>query len=482
MNVSTKILILLGGIVVSTLLILSVGYFSWRAQADTFFSRFQHEKETLFKRVDDLYASELETMVLDYSWWDEMVALIESHDEAWGIDNLDPVMEEPFNVDAVWVYDVDGEVVYSLDQTTGERNVGLEFEAEELRQTLARKPYARFSIHRREGFFEVHTAPVHLGDEDREVATIYGYFLAARLWNDAYLKILSELTDCSLSVSSTDIGASVRFIESPDLLQGSAGFQRKYPGIDGKPIMTLVAEYRSPLLGEVFEFVIWQAIVLCGIIVFLNLLAGGLLYIWVVLPLRRLSACLKNQDTSAIDAEATLQSEIGQICRLIQSFFGQQRELREEIQLRHKTEDSLRQSENNLREAMRKMETMARDLHDGIIQSIYAVGLKLENGVETLGRNEKQGRSLVQEAKQQLNHVLRDIRNFLQGLEPEDLRGQDLGLALKNLIGNYEKTHRSRFLLKIDQNAVQNLSRMESLNLFYIAQELLSNCVITPPI
>ena len=73
--------------------------------------------------------------------------------------------------------------------------------------------------------------------------------------------------------------------------------------------------------------------------------------------------------------------------------------------------------------------------------------------------------------------MLRDIRNFLQGLEPEDLRGQDLGLALKNLMSHYEKTHGSRIHLKIDQNAVQNLSRIESLNLFYIAQELLSNSV-----
>jgi signal transduction histidine kinase len=76
-------------------------------------------------------------------------------------------------------------------------------------------------------------------------------------------------------------------------------------------------------------------------------------------------------------------------------------------------------------------ERIGRDLHDGIIQSIYAVGLSLEDVPELMSEEPEEARARVERAIDSLDQSIRDIRNFIFGLRPELLEQAGLigGLA-----------------------------------------------------
>ncbi|MGH2408176.1 MAG: GAF domain-containing sensor histidine kinase [Candidatus Limnocylindrales bacterium] len=76
-------------------------------------------------------------------------------------------------------------------------------------------------------------------------------------------------------------------------------------------------------------------------------------------------------------------------------------------------------------------ERIGRDLHDGIIQSIYAVALSLEEVAEIVADEPADARVRVDRAIESLDLTIRDIRNFIFGLRPELLEEAGLlgGLA-----------------------------------------------------
>ena len=63
-------------------------------------------------------------------------------------------------------------------------------------------------------------------------------------------------------------------------------------------------------------------------------------------------------------------------------------------------------------------ERIGRDLHDGIIQSIYAVGLSLEDVPDLMEDEPEVAKARVERAIDSLDQSIRDIRNFIFGLRP----------------------------------------------------------------
>ena len=76
-------------------------------------------------------------------------------------------------------------------------------------------------------------------------------------------------------------------------------------------------------------------------------------------------------------------------------------------------------------------ERIGKDLHDGIIQNIYAVGLSLEDVPDLMEEDPAEVVRRVERAIDSLHLAIRDIRNFIFGLRPDLLGGLsfDEGLA-----------------------------------------------------
>ena len=77
------------------------------------------------------------------------------------------------------------------------------------------------------------------------------------------------------------------------------------------------------------------------------------------------------------------------------------------------------------------------DLHDGVIQSIYAVGLTLESSRLALPPGTEEASALLDTAIEGLNDAIRDIRNFILDLRPRRFAG-DVQQGLAQLVREFQ--------------------------------------------
>jgi signal transduction histidine kinase len=82
-------------------------------------------------------------------------------------------------------------------------------------------------------------------------------------------------------------------------------------------------------------------------------------------------------------------------------------------------------------------ERISKDLHDGIIQNMYGVGLSLEDVPELMTEDPAEATARVERAIDAIHLSIQDIRNFIFGLRPELLEGASLVVGLASLVEEY---------------------------------------------
>jgi signal transduction histidine kinase len=121
---------------------------------------------------------------------------------------------------------------------------------------------------------------------------------------------------------------------------------------------------------------------------------------------------------------------------------------------------------------MEERERIAKDLHDGIIQSVFAVGMGLQGTALLAGSPETTAR--IESAVDELDRVIRDLRNYIFGLRPGILADRQLDEALRELGNEIEKRGSTRVEVEVDAElAASGSSR--SHELVQLTREALSN-------
>ena len=82
-------------------------------------------------------------------------------------------------------------------------------------------------------------------------------------------------------------------------------------------------------------------------------------------------------------------------------------------------------------------ERIGKDLHDGIIQNLYAVGLSLEDVPDLMDEDPAEVVRRVERAIDNLHIAIGDIRNFIFGLRPDLLGGVSLMAGLAVLVDEF---------------------------------------------
>jgi two-component system sensor histidine kinase DevS len=124
---------------------------------------------------------------------------------------------------------------------------------------------------------------------------------------------------------------------------------------------------------------------------------------------------------------------------------------------------------------LEERERIAMDLHDGIIQSIYAIGLTLDSVRVLIGQKPEEALSHLENAIDGLNANIRDIRSYILDLQPSRLKGADLEEGLARLGREFENNTHVEIDIRVESDAVMVLDTAVSENLLHIAQEALAN-------
>ena len=123
---------------------------------------------------------------------------------------------------------------------------------------------------------------------------------------------------------------------------------------------------------------------------------------------------------------------------------------------------------------------IGRDLHDGIIQGIYAVALSLEDVPELMAEDAGEASSRVDVAIDRLNTTIGEIRTFIVGLG-SDIVQAAIGSRLAGLADEMLLSFGAQMALDLDLADVgevdARLSQEAATQLLQIAREALSNAI-----
>lgn len=124
---------------------------------------------------------------------------------------------------------------------------------------------------------------------------------------------------------------------------------------------------------------------------------------------------------------------------------------------------------------LEERDRIGMDLHDGIIQSIYAVGLTLEHARLLLKETPLQATTRIEQAISDLNSTIRDIRAYILDLRPRQLKDENITQGINRLVQEFRANTLVEVTLNCPKDGITNLPEAQALALFHICQEALAN-------
>jgi len=115
------------------------------------------------------------------------------------------------------------------------------------------------------------------------------------------------------------------------------------------------------------------------------------------------------------------------------------------------------------------------DLHDGAIQSLYALGLLIEGASEEVERAPSEARAQLERAVDRLNAAIADLRSYVLGLRPIGGSDRPLRESLPTLAQHIASNALLDVDVRIDPEAEASLDRAAREAVFYVAADALGN-------
>ena len=121
-------------------------------------------------------------------------------------------------------------------------------------------------------------------------------------------------------------------------------------------------------------------------------------------------------------------------------------------------------------------ERLMLELHDSSIQSIYAIGLMLENSRRVLEKDPAQAKSAIADAGANLNLVIQDLRAFITAERRGPYSADEFMEEIQRMLPPAGEGV-PRFGVAVDRSIIPGLAPQQAAHLLRIAREAISNIV-----
>lgn len=172
-----------------------------------------------------------------------------------------------------------------------------------------------------------------------------------------------------------------------------------------------------------------------------------------------------------------VRTEMGALSKLAESAAAQGEELSRERDVRRRAEENAKLQQQLLSQSLDEKIRLGRDLHDGIIQSLYATGLTLETVRALVKTDPEAADRQLEQTRANLNEAIRDVRAYISGLTPEKLQRAGFAHGLSAMLSELQAGREARFEIKIDDEAATLLTPEQSIEALQIAREAVSNAL-----
>jgi len=130
------------------------------------------------------------------------------------------------------------------------------------------------------------------------------------------------------------------------------------------------------------------------------------------------------------------------------------------------------QAELNRLSLLDERERIGRELHDGVIQSLFSVGMGLQ--ATAVRSRDPEIETRLEAAVSEIDRAIRDLRNYIFGLRPGILADRQLEQALEDLAREFEEKSGVTTVTDIDGTVAAELAPRAA-DLVQLTREALSN-------
>ena len=138
---------------------------------------------------------------------------------------------------------------------------------------------------------------------------------------------------------------------------------------------------------------------------------------------------------------------------------------------------ALKSSEERLSALLHDRSRIGRELHDSVLQALYAIGLSLAQTPELRRSAPPALPRSRDQAADQLNKLIQDIRRLILNVESDNIDPFRLVSELQALAQTAEQVNELRICVEVDPVAEEILTGEEARELVTITREALTNCV-----
>jgi signal transduction histidine kinase len=418
----------------------------------------------------DLRSAPLRRFLDDTAGWDELAAFAAAPaaHPRWPSENLDPLLPN-YGVDALWIAAPDGTLLHAIHRS-GPSGAALPVPSGKLTDLAAPEVGVRayfFPVDGSESLFEVRSI--------RLAGPAAPWLFVARLWDPPYLAQLGDLTDSTVDLappSAAGIAAALHGMPSQDDSSGPAPIvvQRALPGWNSQPIRTLRLLKSAPDVSFRIEAdrLKTRVFLLFGLCLIASLAIS--LHKWVLQPLGWITESLSRHDTTPIQPLLRARTELTRVARLIVTSFEHREQLRREIAER-------RHAEAALQKTLEERARLGRDLHDGLIQSIYAAGMGLAAARKRVADDPSTAERHLAQVATVLNDTIREVRDFITGLEPENRDDLAFTHTVERLFATMNADDSARSELSLDETVAARFPSPLRTELLLLLRESISNAL-----
>lgn len=186
---------------------------------------------------------------------------------------------------------------------------------------------------------------------------------------------------------------------------------------------------------------------------------------------------LVQQDDAPVSVQfesVAVQDEAGQHTRVLTALL--------DITKRRRAAEAFQVWQEGLEQQRRleERERIGHDLHDGILQSLYAIGLSLDSVKMDPSQVSDKAAMMLSQNISELNSVMQEVRNFIKELGPLSHPEAawptfELSNSLYTMAETLARLYGRKVRVSIARDAVTGISHAEHLNLLNIAKEAISN-------
>lgn len=464
MSIRLRFLTVLGLLLAAFLATLWMLRQAEQAQIRELVSQVRHDGQRQLTRWVDVASLPVRQLALEFAPLPATHEFLAHPAGNWAHDNLDPALTD-YGVDAVWLLRADDRVVYHAARKASPPKAPA---AQALVGAAGRSSRLDYFARVENELWQIYAAPVGPAD----AAAPAGWLLVGRRWDQDYLQNLANLCESEVRVTP----ATVDF----DTLDIPENVELRMPlrDLSGRPLQQLLVQRRTADVAALVES--------GGTTIGLFLSFGSLLLIalvlavrqWVLRPLGRIGDSLALGDSSLIAPLLRRRDEFTRVAQLVDTSFANKAALEREVAERRRAEQQLRASEEGLRNAVQLRGRLARDLHDTVIQSIYAAGLGLETVRAQMSEDPFGAEGRIKRCMESLNETIRQVRSYINDLEPDaPVQPQQFADAVRALTATMHELWPVEFDLELDDAIALRLSHVVETHALQIVRECISNAL-----